>query len=1129
MPNGRRMIWVALVVAAASGLRAAVLPQGYTRLRYVESDGTQYVDTGYRPTNTDRIQMGIRFSGGQSTYALFDARDDDITKNRLTVCCPYGTSLRVDRGVGNSVSVNTTQSLQVGVDSFVDFDGKAKTFCVNGQSWLPNALPETELHTLTNTLVVLAMRTNCELGYMAKVRIYSFKVSDAAGNVKVDMVPCRGPDGTVGLYDFAAGELRSAAAGNGLAAGEAVDQRDVSLTAYDETTGRVTIALPAIDREMSLVAVWGPEDFGLGGLWLWPNFRFVKRVLPGGAAAVDVDVPDDVDVGADVVRLFLVDCLCTEVGTPVKYLGSHHAEWIETGVVPDGTTSIRLEMELLKQPEYTGDHYVPSFGISQEFFLFRNGAKFYYGWLQGAALEVDGPNFRDDGMFHAYRLGPGGAFVDDTKLVGAFASAPYSTTRSIPLFGRRSNADGNMEKLDACRISSAVIEKGGAPVRDLRPCVLNGIVGLYDVVRNELLVNQGAGAFDYEPYAMPDMMAKWAGCSEPLSTVAARDVRSVAVDSFDPVSGEVTLSVSAGLTAKRLYVARADRVADLGQAAWSDFAEIGLVPAGATSFSAAVPPDLLRQGDLRFVLARQIPDRMREATPCDYLVADGDGAYLDTEYVPNGTDKVSLRFKPLDLPQLVGFFDARDGSAHNRLTALWNGGLRVDLGLDAAAMNSLGVCNLAVDGTYDLVADFNARKVLVSNVVTAAFVEKTLSEPQTMPTLANTLIALAFRTGGVPGNFAKAWLYSLKVTDAAGNDRVDLVPYSKNGVGQMYDRVRGCFVGSPGTGAFRTGGDLRYASVKAVESEAVVSCGPKVDFSVDSSAKKVSVTLSGRHDAGRLLIAGASQDMGADVFAWPNVAEICPVAAADGLLVADLPVGWKHQKYCRVFYVTETTFCPFDYRLDSLGSSREQWLDTGVAPDVSTTFRMSVLLPTLPYQSGLDSYPPSFGVASHYFMFRNSEALWYGWFGKTASVPCEDLRGNGVRELEFGPCGGFVDGVERIPASELVSSGAEATKLTITLFGRRQSADSVNKLDGCTIYWATIEKGGRLVRDFVPCVKDGEAGLYDRVGGEFYGNQGSGTFLPGTALAGGFKVDARDVLSASETKRVRTGFVAVVR
>lgn len=51
----------------------------------------------------------------------------------------------------------------------------------------------------------------------------------------------------------------------------------------------------------------------------------------------------------------------------------------------------------------------------------------------------------------------------------------------------------------------------------------------------------------------------------------------------------------------------------------------------------------------------------------------------------------------------------------------------------------------------------------------------------------------------------------------------------------------------------------------------------------------------------------------------------------------------------------------------------------------------------------------------------------------------------------------------------------------------------IGKVYGCKIY-----KSGTLVRDFISCTNpSGVAGLYDLVGGAFYGNAGTGTFGAG--------------------------------
>lgn len=55
--------------------------------------------------------------------------------------------------------------------------------------------------------------------------------------------------------------------------------------------------------------------------------------------------------------------------------------------------------------------------------------------------------------------------------------------------------------------------------------------------------------------------------------------------------------------------------------------------------------------------------------------------------------------------------------------------------------------------------------------------------------------------------FANARIYSLKITDNDGNDRIDLIPVRVGQTGYMYDRVSKQLFGNDGTGSFILGQD----------------------------------------------------------------------------------------------------------------------------------------------------------------------------------------------------------------------------------------------------------------------------------------------------------------------------------
>lgn len=48
----------------------------------------------------------------------------------------------------------------------------------------------------------------------------------------------------------------------------------------------------------------------------------------------------------------------------------------------------------------------------------------------------------------------------------------------------------------------------------------------------------------------------------------------------------------------------------------------------------------------------------------------------------------------------------------------------------------------------------------------------------------------------------------------------------------------------------------------------------------------------------------------------------------------------------------------------------------------------------------------------------------------------------------------------------------------------------------CNIYYCKIWDNDVLIRDFLPCIYNGEAGMWDQVENKFYGNVGTGKFIP---------------------------------
>ena len=107
-------------LARALGVEhAEPLPEGYTRLEYIESDGRQYIDTGYFPCELTRVVTAITPTSGNTTNGVFGGRTDNEVST-FSLWCVNGV-YRTDFDT-NSQHVTTDVKVETGVRVEVDKD-----------------------------------------------------------------------------------------------------------------------------------------------------------------------------------------------------------------------------------------------------------------------------------------------------------------------------------------------------------------------------------------------------------------------------------------------------------------------------------------------------------------------------------------------------------------------------------------------------------------------------------------------------------------------------------------------------------------------------------------------------------------------------------------------------------------------------------------------------------------------------------------------------------------------------------------------------------------------------------------------------------------------------------------------
>lgn len=175
------------------------LPEGYTAFDFIESSGTQCIDTGYKPNHHSRVVLDFEPVAAYSSIAgIFGARDTaSATAELMFVLWNSGANaFRTDYfGTNQTVTVPSLLSRQT-----VDKNGEATTI---GTATVSNT-PATG--QCGQNLYLFCTNNAGTANYFSKYRLYSCKIYDN-GVIVRDYIPCMNTEGEVGLYDAASGQF----------------------------------------------------------------------------------------------------------------------------------------------------------------------------------------------------------------------------------------------------------------------------------------------------------------------------------------------------------------------------------------------------------------------------------------------------------------------------------------------------------------------------------------------------------------------------------------------------------------------------------------------------------------------------------------------------------------------------------------------------------------------------------------------------------------------------------------------------------------------------------------------------------------------------------------------------------
>lgn len=189
-------------VLVAAFAVASRLPGGYTELEYIESSGTQYINTEVVPTATMKIDLDFDILSLANNDTFFGCYSMAGTKYVQFRAIYAGTTIGLRLLYGGNSSMyaeNVDFSTSVGrhtlelnaLEKTCAFDGTQKTIGVNYDP------------PFSADILLFASNSAGTYNCRCSMRLYSCRIWNNRNLVR-DYIPCKNPSGKVGLYDTVA-------------------------------------------------------------------------------------------------------------------------------------------------------------------------------------------------------------------------------------------------------------------------------------------------------------------------------------------------------------------------------------------------------------------------------------------------------------------------------------------------------------------------------------------------------------------------------------------------------------------------------------------------------------------------------------------------------------------------------------------------------------------------------------------------------------------------------------------------------------------------------------------------------------------------------------------------------------
>ncbi|MBQ7244877.1 MAG: hypothetical protein IJS34_00700 [Alphaproteobacteria bacterium] len=476
---------------------AADLPAGYTELEYIESTGTQYIDTGIYSTDvieTMVVGQYTELSGNDSIFGVLESNGNNYYGLGLA---GSGTKWRLWYGTSDSPWV-----------IFGTPDTNKHTFLLKNKSIyidnLDTPIAESYLScsSQTKTMFLFGANFGGNLYTPSKAKIFSAVIKDNNSLVR-NLIPAKSPTGVVGMYDTVSGNFFTNAGTGEFIAGPVIPEQQIRIatTAYNSArfSPVVTELNDTIATIRSVVTNTINQTKAIADLQATKQTRPDEN-CPAGKKCLLVED----NAGQPHWYEIIENAYGLPNGyTALEYIESTGTQYIDTGITPSSTKlQVNFKMQSLANTYQSFFGAVANPSPRNGYRIYRQEGNSYFSVQSGGNSFDVAANFNDPIECQTTVNNGGRATVvvnGVTSTVGSGMNTQFD--RSMLIFTAALGSGDSISGTGAFKLWSFQIIKDDEEKFNGVPAKRNSdnAIGLYDTVTNTFFINQGTGTFTAGP------------------------------------------------------------------------------------------------------------------------------------------------------------------------------------------------------------------------------------------------------------------------------------------------------------------------------------------------------------------------------------------------------------------------------------------------------------------------------------------------------------------------------------------------------------------------------------------------------------------------------------------------------